>query len=248
MSDTFADAWSGPAAPDSLPVPARYRGVWMRTLLETPDLRDDTMFVRWLQLGRWHADLRIPAAARATGSALPLLECSQAQLALLATQQGFAGLTQVTRGEMGEVCTWHRVVDYQPPRPAVDAGVMVFEGPDCVIETGIHGVYREVWQRLQNSTEPLMALAEPERLDGLSSARIFIAGKYLMRVRPSQSTGPNFEISFGVVDAGRWHIQQSTIPEFEGQRILFSVIRSGIADATVVVDCSSTGWDILEWT
>ena len=247
MSDTFADAWSGLAAPDSLPVPARYRGVWMRTLLETPDLRDDTTFVRWLQLGRWHADLRIPAAARATGSALPFSACRQAQLALLATQQGFSGFTQVTRGERGEVCTWHRVVDYQPPRPTVDAGVMVFEDPDCVIETGIHGVYREVWHRLPNSTERLIALAEPARRDRLSSARIFIAGKYMMKVRPSHPTGPDFEISFGFVEAGRWHIQQSTIPEFEGQRILFSATRSGRTKATVVVDYSSAGWDILEW-
>jgi hypothetical protein len=247
MSDTFADAWSGLAAPDSLPVPARYRGVWMRTLLETPDLRDDTTFVRWLQLGRWHADLRIPAAARATGSAWPLSECSQAQLALRATQQGFAGLTHVTRGELGEVCTWHRVVDYQPPRPTVDAGVMVFEGPDCVIETGIHGVYREVWHRLPNSTERLMALTEPGRRDGLAGARIFIAGQYLMRVRPSHPTGPDFEISFGLVAAGCWHIQQSTRPELEGQTMPFSATRSGNTKATVVDDVSSREWDVLEW-
>jgi hypothetical protein len=248
MSDKF---WSVLTLPDCAPVPANYRGVWMRTLLETPDLRDDTTFVRWLQLGRWHADLRvpatIPAAIRANGSALTLSECSQAQLALLATQQGFAGLTQVTRGELGEVCTWCRVVDYQPPRPTADAGVMVFESPECVSETGIHGVYREVWHRLPNSTERLIALAEPERPDGLASARIFIAGQYLMRVRPSQPTGPYFEISFGLVEAGRWHIHQTTIPELEGQSIVFSAIRSGRSKATVVMDYSSAGWDILEW-
>jgi hypothetical protein len=168
MSDKFADAWSGATLINSSPVPPSYRGVWMRTLLETPDLHDDTTFVRWLQLGRWHADLRIPAtistAIRATGSGWPLSKCSNLQLSLLATQQGFAGLTQVTSGEPGEVCTWHRVVDYQPPRSTVDAGVMVFESPDCMIETGIHDVYREVWHRLPNSTERLIALAEPKRL------------------------------------------------------------------------------------
>jgi hypothetical protein len=61
MSDKFADVWSGATLINSSPVPPSYRGVWMRTLLETTDLHDDTTFVRWLQLGRWHADLLIPA-------------------------------------------------------------------------------------------------------------------------------------------------------------------------------------------
>ena len=60
---------------DGAPVPARYRGVWTRTLLETPEVRDDTTFVRWLQLGRWHADLRIPLVARAgLGGVLHVIE------------------------------------------------------------------------------------------------------------------------------------------------------------------------------
>ena len=47
------------------PVPPAYRGVWMRTLLETPEGIDDTAFVRWMQLSHWHADLRVPLAAQA---------------------------------------------------------------------------------------------------------------------------------------------------------------------------------------
>jgi len=35
-------------------VPDRYFGVWSRTLLETPDTRDTTTLVRWMQLGQWH--------------------------------------------------------------------------------------------------------------------------------------------------------------------------------------------------
>ncbi len=217
-------------------------------MLETPEVRDDTTFVRWMQLGCWHADLRIPAVACAARTALPLSQCSEEQLALLATQQGFCGVTQVSRGETGEVCTWHRVVDYQPPRPAVDAGVMVFESPDCVIETGLDGAYREMWQRLPNSTARLIALAEPARPDGLASARLFMAGQYLMRVRPQCQTGPDFEISFGTIESGRWHIQQSTRPAFEGQIQPFSVERSGNTRATVADDASPVDWDILEWS
>ena len=247
MTDKFKDAWSGPALPECAPVPSRYRGVWMRTLLQTPDLRDETTFVRWMQLGRWHADLRISAAARAAQTALPLSQCSPEQLALLETQQGFCGVTQITRGEAGEVCTWHRLVDYQSPGPNPDAGVMVFESPDSLIETGVHGVYREVWHRLPHSTGRLIALAEPERPDGLAGARLFIAGQYLMRVRPRRQVGPDFEISFGFTELGRWHLQQSTLPELEGKILPFSVSRSGNAKASVHDDFSSMEWNVLEW-
>lgn len=232
MTDTLPDPWSGPAAPDSPPVPQRYRGVWRRTLLETPQGRDDTTFVRWMQLGRWHADLRIPAAARAARAAL---------------QQGFCGVTQVTRGEAGEVCTWHRLADSQPTGPNPDAGLMVFENPDCVIESGVHGVYREIWQRLPHSTGRLIALAEPERTGGQASARLFIAGQYLMRVRPRCPAGPDFEISFGTMEAGRWHLQQSTLPGLERQSLAFSLHRCGPLRAQVRGDLGAAHWNILEW-
>ncbi len=247
MTDNRTNAWSGSAWPESPLVPPRYRGVWKRSLLETPDLRDETTFVRWMQLGRWHADLRVPAAARIERAVLPLSECSQQQLALLMTQQGFCGVTQVTTGAGGEVCTWHRLVDYQPPESGPDAGVMVFETPDCIIETGIHGVYREIWRRLPHSTGRLIALAEPERLDGQASARLFIAGQYLMRVRPQCRTGPDFEISFGPIESERWHIQQSTLPELKGQRLTFSTCRCGPTTTQVHGDLGALEWNILEW-
>lgn len=239
----LADAWSG-TVPDTQPVPPAYCGVWMRTLLQTPDLRDETTLVRWMQLGRWHADLRIPVAARSVRAALPLSKCSPEQLA---AQQGFCGVTQVSQEAAGEVCTWHRLVDYQPPGPKPDAGLMVFESPDCVIETGVHGIYREVWQRLPHSTGRLIALAEPTRADGLAPARLFIAGQYLMRVRPRRPVGPDFEISFGMIKSGRWHIQHSTRPELEGQSLAFSAQRTGMTRAQLQGEMGAVDWDILEW-
>jgi len=71
------------------PVPDRYRGVWVRTLLTTPKSRDDTTFVRWLQTSRWHADLRVPPG---TGTDR------------LARQQGFCGVTTVNVDDAAEVC------------------------------------------------------------------------------------------------------------------------------------------------
>ena len=69
------------------PVPERYRGVWSRTLLQTPERRDDTTFVRWLQTTQRHADLRIPAGPRDP-----------------AALQGFCGRTAVDEPGGDEVC------------------------------------------------------------------------------------------------------------------------------------------------
>lgn len=219
----------------------------MRSALDTPDLSDTTTFVRWMQLGHWHADLRIPATALAARVALPLSQCNAAQRALLATQQGFCGITQVISDGASDICTWHRLVDYQPPGPAVDAGIMEFEHPDCVIETGIHGPYRERWHRLPGSSGRAIALAQPARADGLASARLFIAGSYMMRVQPRHRQGPDFDISFGVIDAGRWHIERSTMSHYEGQCGAFSVTRSGMSTATVEHDAGCGEWAVLEW-
>jgi hypothetical protein len=228
MTDIAANAWDAVAPPATDNVPPHYRGVWARALLETPTVRDTTTMVRWMQLGRWHADLRIPAGAR---TAL----------------QGFSGITQVSRAAQGEVCTWHRVVDYLPPGPTPDAGTMVFESADCVVETGVHGVYREIWHRLPASSKGMVALAEPARADGLASTRLFQAGQYIMRVRPRSPTQKDFEISFGVMDSGNWHIQHSTLQHLEGQTLALSFGQLSDAQAWVQTVRAKAIWNVLEW-
>jgi hypothetical protein len=263
MSELSSFAWPDAAYSDRDAVPPAYQGVWMRSLLETHEQCDSTTFVRWMQLRHWHADLRIPAAALADRVALPLAQCSAAQLALLATQQGFCGITKITTevttavptpldsamngaaGASSDICTWHRLVDYHPPAAQADAGTMAFEDPDCVIETGIHGPYRERWHRLPGSTGRAIALAQ--RAEALASVRLFIAGKYMMRVQPRHRHGPDFDISFGAIEAGIWHVEHSTMPQHEGQRIAFSVTRSGPGTATVVQNDAGSEWETLEW-
>jgi hypothetical protein len=212
-----------PAGPANLPanVPQRYFGVWSRTLLETPEQRDTTTFVRWMQLGLWHVDLRIPVA---TG----------------APKQGFSGVTRVTQRAGGEVCTWLRLVDYQPPRATIDEGFMEFKTPEQVIETGIHGVYHEVWDRLSGSTGRQIALAHLQ-------TRLFVSGDFVMRVRPCQPIGPEFEISFGRLADGVWHVEQSTLAELVGQHIALSFAQTAPQQATVQMDGVAGAWDILEW-
>lgn len=220
------------------PVPARYRGVWVRTVLETPDHRDTATFVRWMQLARWHADLRVPVNSG------PL--------------QGFCGTTEVANDPQGrELCTWHRQFDYEPPRPTPDTGAMVFESTERIIETGVHGVYREVWERLPHSNGPLVALVESTTEDGTTPARLFMAGRYLMRVHPRGRTGPDFEISFGVVAEGMWSIEQSTAPGLAGQSLACSIERTkgtGFARVSLAEDSSQhnrgsfVNWRIIDWS
>jgi hypothetical protein len=228
MTDISANAWDAVAPPASDNVPPHYRGVWTRTLLETPTVRDTTTMVRWMQLGRWHADLRIPAGTR---TAL----------------QGFSGITQVSQTAQGEVCTWHRVVDYLPPGPTPDEGIMVFESANCVVETGVHGVYREIWHRLPASSNDFVALAEPARADGLASTRLFQAGQHLMRMRPRSPTQKDFEISFGAMDSGSWHIQHSTLQHLEGQTLALSFSQLSDAQAWVQTGAEKAIWTVLEW-
>lgn len=229
-------------------VPERYRGVWRRTLLETPDQRDTTTWVHWLQTARWHADLRVPAAAELGRSAIPLDAMSPAQHLALAQQQGFFGRTEVQSQVLPEVCAWHRRLDLQPPGLTPDAGWMAFDGDDRVIETGVHGVYREVWERLPGSTGRTLVLADTaappsDDAEATATARAYLllAGDWLMRVRPRRvgwppGTAPgdtlgrllalhpasatallDFEISFGRLRNGAWHIERSSLPELEGR-------------------------------
>jgi hypothetical protein len=220
--------WPAPPEEGSGSVPERYWGVWSRTLLKTPQARDTTTLVRWMQLGQWHVDLRVPMAPDAD-------------------LQGFSGTTKVTQVGEQEMCTWQRLVDYQPPRATVDEGWMVFETPEQVLETGIHGVYFEVWDRLPGSTGRRIALAEPQRSDGTPSARLFVSGDYMMWVRPAEPLGPTFEISFGQFVGGQFSIAASTISALTGtcKELSLSRISAGVAE--VCMDSEPTPWGILEW-
>lgn len=155
------------------PVPPRYRGVWQRTLLQTPEGRDTTTRVHWLQTEGWHADLRVPAGID------PATPAGRAQL------QGFCGITRISGGHDGqpEVCTWHRRWDIQPPRSTPDAGHMVFETPDRLIETGVHAQYLEVWERLPGSDGPFRALAQVDDRGDPTGVCRFEAGRYALQLR-----------------------------------------------------------------
>lgn len=220
-------AWPDEPAPASNPVPPGYLGVWSRSLLETPEQRDTSTFVRWMQLGRWHADLRVPASAGEP--------C-----------QGFSGITRVTRSEGRDICRWQRMVDYSPPRGTVDEGWVDFIHSEQLVETGIHATYHEVWDLLPGSLGQRIALAESKPA-APAQARIFVAGQWLMRVRPCTPESAVFEISFGLWIDGAWHIEQSTIAALRGQSIAISFVQQSSSVARVAIEGVSGEWQILEW-
>ncbi|MBI5041091.1 MAG: hypothetical protein HZB57_07820 [Gammaproteobacteria bacterium] len=111
-------------------VPECYVGLWRRCLLQDAQGVDTTTQVFWLQSGTLYADIRIPKNRDAVNS--------------MALQQGFAGALEVD----GNVLTWRRWLDFQPPTAVADVGRMRFTRLDQMVEEGVHTDYREVWERV----------------------------------------------------------------------------------------------------
>ncbi len=221
-------------------VPDSYLGVWRRRLLSTTaGHRDETSEVYWLQTAILHADIRIPHPPTTPPSA-SLATCTHAQQLALSEQAGFAGVTDV----QGDLCQWHRLIDYQPSGGPPDIGRMTFEGADRILEDGMDGSYHEVWQRLPESQGTswglwLRSADEPER-----QACLLVAGDYFMfaadRPNALRADGGHLreqladatpaqrldllacEISFGRQRNGAtpWSISHSTLPGRVGDSLL----------------------------
>ena len=221
------------------PVPARYRGLWRRTLLQAGNLRDTTSTVYWLQTDSWHADIRIPAGRPSFEGVTSLAQCSPAQRRFLATQQGFHGLTEVDASARPDICRWHRLADFQPPALTPDAGALHLAG-DLLVETGLHDDYLEHWERLPGSDRKTMVLAE----NASGGALLLRAGSWAMRVVPRRAPWPDglaagmsleaamaaggvdaiglldFEISLAKITDIGCTIQHSTLPWLQGTIML----------------------------
>jgi hypothetical protein len=246
-------------------VPAAYLGVWRRTLLETPATLDTTSCVLWLQTPRWHADLRIPAGRPDFSGIARLAECSDAQLAWLATQQGFCGVTQVD----GERCTWHRQTDFQPANGSRDVGRMAFDG-ERVSESGVEADYREIWVRLPESRGDSAALELAAEAGDVPPTWLLIAGDCFMFVRGRATSLPraadlstliartarsqwlawlDFEISFGHCSgATPWRIEHSTLPFREGHRLTRPGAIQRRGHQLAIEAGTERRWRILDWS
>lgn len=258
-------------APSDLPpaVPDAYLGVWRRSLLEAPGVHDTSSLVLWLQTPRWHADLRIPAGRPDFTGVATLADCDATQLAWLATQQGFCGLTQVD----GERCTWHRQVDVQPINGCRDTGRMVFDG-ERMVETGLEADYREIWEPLPESRRGSAALqlvvengalpARPTWLLIAGDCFMFVRGRAMRLPRAADlpsliaATRPgreqllawlDIEVSFGRRNGpGAWHVEHSTLPFREGCAVLQPGTLQRRGHQLVVEGKGERRWMILDWT
>ena len=204
-------------------VPEAYLGVWQRLLLRTPQFEDTTTQVYWLQTRDWHADLRVPLSRPNCAGKSSLAQLDNTELLGLSTQQGFCGLTEV----IGDICHWHRKVDFQPPSGFNDVGRMVFETSERVLEYGVEQDYLEIWQRLPDSVEDPWVNVSAGTDTAARMMQIGV-GKYFMHVRPRAPSLPvadlehdldalrawvDFEISFGEQTAdGTRRILRSTLP------------------------------------
>jgi len=217
----------------SAPVPDACLGVWKRTLLRTPESEDTTSAVFWLQTPHWHGDIRIPASRPPCAGRHGLDECSPGELAGLARQQGFAGITTVE----GDICRWQRRVDFQPPGRFDDVGRIEFATQDRMLEYGVQQPYFEIWERLPDSTGDVVVDVShaAEDTDGARPTRVLLAtGRYFIHLRPrAAKLSPadslldcgatedwlrgalDFEISFGTRTPEGWTITHSTLPWLE---------------------------------
>jgi hypothetical protein len=169
-------------------------GVWQRHLLETATSKDDSSLVLWMQTQHYHIDIRIPAVCANMRAVTALAEYSDEELLILASQQGFAGITVVTPGNImrSDVCQWLREIDFQPATDARDIGKMVFIDTNTVIETGVDDAYLEVWRCLPHSREHCaFNFVSGQNLNGMPATSYYMrAGKYIAYARPRQITLP----------------------------------------------------------
>ncbi len=243
MSSSPAHSALERGADTAATVPLALCGLWRRVVLETPDAPpDSTTRVWWLQTPTLYVDLRVPAERKGVTSRTTLDAATNADLAALALQAGFAGQTWLDDA----LCRWRRDIDYQPPTGVPDEGRLRIDD-GWIVEDGVHASYREVWQREDDSTGDWIARRWTER-DGRPDARgcyLVAGGAWFLFARarggPPLEQAPSLaellarrgadratraalldlEISLGRRGAGTapraWRIEVSTLPHREGE-------------------------------
>lgn len=218
------------------PVPEWLRGLWRRRSIEYADgRRDDTTIVYWLQTESAFADIRIPVDRPDVRGRVGLEALSTDELTSLAGQAGFAGWTELD----GDLCQWHRTIDYQPPTGVPDEGRLRLEN-GVLIEEGVHERYVEVWEPIGCGPGRFGVMARPPS-EAARREVLITWGDVFMFARPRDTALPraaslaellntaprrstkiapllDCEISFGYLRGGSvpWEVRLSTLPFREG--------------------------------
>lgn len=117
------------------------QGHWVRRWIKAPGVEDHTTRVHWMQVGQAYADIRVPANRPSLTGASALADLPATALADLAGAEGFAG--HITLEDA--VCTWHRAINWHGTPRALDVGSIRFDDTGCMVETGVHADYTELW-------------------------------------------------------------------------------------------------------
>jgi hypothetical protein len=228
-----------PVHEEGVPTMKLPTGAWQRDWIQRDGgARDDRVAVRYVQTPSVFGDLRIPADRPALAHAAGFADLRDDELAALAAQNGFAGVTTINEVH----ATWHHQIDFQPSGGGADVGRLEPRGPGRMLEHGEGGSYVESWSALEPDTGAYIAVETAH--DGRVDQLLAVAGSYFVyaRARPgalpaaasirdaiagTQATRDmiigylDCEISFGTVRG--WQIERSTLPWQEGKRLAFVV-------------------------
>ena len=178
-------------------LPASWQGLWERTLLErySPGTltSDRPARVFWLQTALWHADIRIPLERPDFSGTGSLEECDDQQLAFIAGQEAFCGVTRVE----GVICTWNRLFDLKPDT-ALDVARMEFKSDELIHETGIAESYLEHWSLVAGSRD-----SGPVEFRVARGTLWLRAGKWAVAVTPRGPAPAGIDIYTAVEDLPR---------------------------------------------
>jgi hypothetical protein len=202
-------------------------GLWERSLIAWPDGRQDTTtFVAWLQGPSLFADLRQPPNPPSFNDVSCLDDLQPHHLAWLARQEGFAG--RFVRA--ADAFEWRRMLDFQCPSDAADAGYLGF-ADGVLVERGRDVPYIEHWHQTAPRVPPHFAIRMQDR-QGTEGFLVRI-GDIFMYVRNRAAALPHggslaelvktrslaegralvdCEISLGRVRGASWLIGRSSLP------------------------------------
>ncbi len=181
------------------PLPVRWQGLWKRTLIERHGpgslTNDRPAQVYWLQTPLWHGDIRIPLERPDFSGVSALDECDDSQLAFIAGQEAFCGITRVE----GAICTWSRLFDLNPGT-VLDVARMRFKRDDLIVETGIAEAYLEHWERVEGS-EPARAPDMPKKDE--DNGIFLSSGSWGIHMTPRGPAPDDVDLYADPAEAGR---------------------------------------------
>jgi hypothetical protein len=213
-------------------------GAWQRDWIRRHGGAPDRgVTVRYVQTPSVFGDVRIRADRPDLGHATSFADLSDGELAALANQHGFAGVTTVD----GANATWHHEIDFQPADGAADIGRLEPAGDGTMFEHALDGSYVERWSAIGRDGGKFFAarLARAGRVDQL----LAVAGEHFVYARARATPLPagasigeliarthptreviiaylDCEISYGTVRG--WQIERSTLPWQEGKHLAFA--------------------------